>query len=297
MNILVTGSNGLLGQAVSKMFIRETDHDIMLTSAEDGSYVKDIHEYHTLDITRKDDVKKIASEFIPDVIVNCAAFTNVDLCETERELSWKINVDGVKNLIIAARINNARVIHFSTDYVFDGKNGPYSEEDVPNPISFYGREKLASENALKTSDVNHTIIRTLVLYGTGEKVKSNFVLWMIDKLKNNEPVNIVTDQISNVTMIEDLALGTMRIVDRGCSGIYNIAGNDILSRYDFAMKVCEVFGYDKGLVRPITTELLNQPAPRPMKSGLTTYKAEAELGFRTMDSLEGLQLLKYQLGS
>lgn len=168
MNILVTGSNGLLGQAVSKMFIRETDHDIMLTSAEDGSYVKDIHEYHTLDITRKDDVKKIASEFIPDVIVNCAAFTNVDLCETERELSWKINVDGVKNLIIAARINNARVIHFSTDYVFDGKNGPYSEEDVPNPISFYGREKLASENALKTSDVNHTIIRTLVLYGTGK---------------------------------------------------------------------------------------------------------------------------------
>lgn len=297
MNILVTGSNGLLGQAVSKMFIRETDHDIMLTSAEDGSYVKDIHEYHTLDITRKDDVKKIASEFIPDVIVNCAAFTNVDLCETERELSWKINVDGVKNLIIAARKYNARVIHFSTDYVFDGKNGPYSEEDVPNPISFYGREKLASENALKTSDVNHTIIRTLVLYGTGEKVKSNFVLWMIDKLKNNEPVNIVTDQISNVTMIEDLALGTMRIVDRGCSGIYNIAGNDILSRYDFAMKVCEVFGYDKGLVRPITSELLNQPAPRPMKSGLTTYKAEAELGFRTMDSLEGLQLLKYQLGS
>ncbi len=297
MNILVTGSNGLLGQAVSKMFIRETDHDIMLTSAEDGSYVKDIHEYHTLDITRKDDVKKIASEFIPDVIVNCAAFTNVDLCETERELSWKINVDGVKNLIIAARKYNSRVIHFSTDYVFDGKNGPYSEEDVPNPISFYGREKLASENALKTSDVNHTIIRTLVLYGTGEKVKSNFVLWMIDKLKNNEPVNIVTDQISNVTMIEDLALGTMRIVDRGCSGIYNIAGNDILSRYDFAMKVCEVFGYDKGLVRPITSELLNQPAPRPMKSGLTTYKAEAELGFRTMDSLEGLQLLKYQLGS
>lgn len=297
MNILVTGSNGLLGQAVSKVFIRETDHDIMLTSAEDDSYVKDIHEYHTLDITRKDDVKKLASEFMPDVIINCAAFTNVDLCETERELSWKINVDGVKNLIIAARMNNARVIHFSTDYVFDGKNGPYSEEDVPNPISFYGREKLASENALKTSDVNHTIIRTLVLYGTGEKVKSNFVLWMIDRLKNNEPVNIVTDQISNVTMIEDLALGTMRIVERGCSGIYNIAGNDILSRYDFAMKVCEVFGYDKGLVRPITTELLNQPAPRPMKSGLTTYKAEAELGFRTMDSLEGLQLLKYQLGS
>ncbi|MBK6876297.1 MAG: NAD(P)-dependent oxidoreductase [Ignavibacteria bacterium] len=216
MNILVTGSNGLLGQAVSKMFIRETDHDIMLTSAEDDSYVKDIHEYHTLDITKKDDVKRISSDFIPDVIVNCA-ITNVDLCETERELSWKINVDGVKNLIIAARINNARAIHFSTDYVFDGKNGPYSEEDVPNPISFYGRKNLQARMHPKPVTLIIQSSGRLVLYGTGGKVKSNFVLWMIDKLKNNEPVNIVTDQISNVTMIEDLALGTMRIVDRGCS--------------------------------------------------------------------------------
>lgn len=297
IKILVAGSNGLLGQSVSKMFLRETDHEVMLTSAEDSTYVADIHEYRKLDITKKDDVKMLAAEYLPDVIINCAAFTNVDLCETERELSWKINVDGVKNLIIAARLNNSHVVHFSTDYVFDGKNGPYSEEDIPNPISFYGREKLASENAIKTSDITHTIIRTVVLYGTGLKVKPNFVLWMIDKLKNNEPINIVTDQISNVTNIEDLALGTLRIVERGCQGIYNIAGNDIISRYDFAMKVCEVFGYDKGLIRPITTDLLNQPAPRPLKSGLTTYKAEAELGFRTMDSVEGLNLLKYQLGS
>ena len=297
MKILVTGSNGLLGQSVSKMLLRETDHEVMLTSAEDSTYVVDIHEYRTLDITKKDDVKLLAEEYMPDVIINCAAFTNVDLCETERELSWKINVDGVKNLIIAARPYNSHVVHISTDYVFDGKNGPYSEEDIPNPISFYGREKLASENAIKTSDIAHTIIRTVVLYGTGVSVKPNFVLWMIDKLKNNETINIVTDQISNVTNVEDLALGTLRIVERGCTGVYNIAGNDIISRYEFAMKLCEVFGYDKGLVRPITTNMLNQPAPRPLKSGLTTYKAEAELGFRTMDSTEGLNLLKYQLGS
>lgn len=296
LNILITGSNGLLGQAVSKMFLRETDHNLLVTSAEEYSYIYDKCEYRTLDITSKDDVKKTASEFSPNVIINCAAFTNVDACETEREASWKINVDGVKNLIIAARINSARVIHFSTDYVFDGRNGPYSEDDVPNPISFYGREKLASENALKTSDIEHAIIRTLVIYGTGKNVKPNFALWLVDKLSNNELVNVVTDQISNTTMVEDLAVGTMRIVERGCTGIYNIAGPDVISRYTFAHNLCEVFGYDKGLVRPITTEMLNQPAPRPMRSGLTTFKAEAELGFKPMDSMEGLRFLKFQLG-
>lgn len=297
MNILIAGSNGLLGQSVSKMFLRETDHNILLTSAEGESYLYERAEYRQLDITKKDELKKAASAFSPDLIINCAAFTNVDLCETERELSWKLNVDGVKNLIIAARMNDARIIHFSTDYVFDGRNGPYSEDDMPNPLSFYGREKLASENALKASDVSHAIVRTLVIYGTGRNVKQNFALWLIDKLSNNEMINVVTDQISNVTMVEDLAVGTMRIAERGCTGIYNIAGPDILSRYDFAHRLCEVFGFDKGLVRPITTDKLNQPAPRPMRSGLTILKAQTELGFTPMDSLEGLRFLKFQLGT
>lgn len=296
MRILITGANGLLGQAVSKMFFHETEHEVLLTSVEEAKYILNSQSYIRLDITKKDDVKKLASEFLPDLMINCAAFTNVDLCESERELSWKINVDAVKNLIIAARIHGSKIIHFSTDYVFDGRNGPYSEEDTPNPISFYGREKLASENALKTSDIPYVIIRTLVLYGTGVNVKPNFALWLIDSLKNGMPVNVVTDQISNVTMIEDLALGALKISDRGCTGIYNIAGSDILSRFDFAMNLCEVFGFDKKLVRPILTKDLNQPAPRPLKSGLTTYKAESELAFKPMDSVEGLQLLKYQLG-
>ncbi len=249
-----------------------------------------------LDITKKDDVKKVIEFHEPDLIINCAAYTNVDKCETEREFSWKINVDGVKNLIIAARRSNSKIIHFSTDYVFDGRNGPYSEDAVPNPISFYGREKLASENALITSDIKFVIIRTLVLFGIGNNVKLNFALWMLEELKNNRPVNIVTDQISNVTMIDDLAYGTLKIVEKDCTGIYNIAGSDILSRYDFAMKMCEVFKLNKELVLPITTASLNQPAPRPLKSGLTTLKMESELGFKPMDSLEALRLLKVQMG-
>ncbi len=296
MKILITGSNGLLGQAVASVIVRESNHEVILSSVEEKSFHDFGKLYLKLDITSKEDVKKVVAYHKPSVIINCAAFTNVDKCETERELSWKINVDGVKNIIIAAKKNDVKVVHYSTDYVFDGKNGPYDELAVPNPVSFYGREKLASENSLITSDINFAIIRTLVLYGTGDNVKPNFALWMLDNLRNNRPVNIVTDQISNVTMIDDLAFGTLKIVEKDCKGIYNIAGSDILSRYDFAMNMCDVFNLNKKLVFPITTESLNQPAPRPLNSGLIILKMESELGFKPMDSIEGLRLLKFQLG-
>jgi dTDP-4-dehydrorhamnose reductase len=193
-------------------------------------------------------------------------------------------------------MNNSRIIHYSTDYVFDGKNGPYTEESKPNPLSFYGRSKLASENALLTSGVNFNIIRTVVLFGTGSKVKQNFALWLLNRLKNNEPVNIVDDQVSNSTMVDDLAYGTLKIVEQENKGIYNIAGKDIISRFEFAMKFCEVFKFDKHMVNRIKTKDLNQPAARPLKSGLITLKAEAELGFKSMDTFEALSLMRIQLG-
>ncbi len=294
--ILVTGSNGLLGQAVSSIFTRESDFSLMLTSVEDESYLDINAEYRSLDITNKENIKSLVREFKPDVIINCAAFTDVDKCETERELCWRLNVDAVKNLIIASRINNSKIIHISSDYIFDGKNGPYDELQKPNPISFYGRSKLASENALMISGVDFAILRTIVLFGNGKNVKPNFALWMINKLKNNEQINVVTDQIGNVTLSDDLAYGILKIVENESRGIYNIAGKDIISRFDFAINMCEIFGFNKALVHKIKTKDLNQPAPRPLNSGLITLKAESELGINFMDSKESLQVLKYQLG-
>ncbi|HEX2787166.1 MAG TPA: dTDP-4-dehydrorhamnose reductase [Ignavibacteria bacterium] len=296
MRIFVTGANGLLGQTIISIFTRESDHQLITSGIEPAPLIDLGHQYEKLDITNKEDVKKLIGFYEPKVIINCAAYTDVDKCETERELCWKVNVDAVKNLIIAARSNNSKVVHYSTDYVFDGKNGPYTEKDKPNPISFYGRSKLASENALITSGINYLILRTMVLFGIGNNIKPNFALWMIDKLKHEQPVNIVTDQIGNVTISDDLAYGTLKAIEKGCTGIYNIAGRDILSRYNFAMKVCEVFKFKKALVSKILTSELNQPAPRPLNSGLVTLKAQTELGFKPMDSLEALRLLKVQLG-
>jgi len=294
--ILITGSNGLLGQAVYTVFSRETDFNLILTSVEQESFLKYDCYYEQLDITNKESVKNIVRRHQPDFIINCAAFTDVDMCETERELCWKLNVDAVKNLIIASRISDAKVVHISTDYIFDGKNGPYMEDSTPNPLSFYGRSKLASENAITTSGIDYIIIRTIVLYGVGIKVKNNFALWLINKLSNNQSVNIVSDQIGNATIADDLAYGILKAVEKNSSGIYNIAGKDIISRLDFTYILCDIFGFDKKLVSPIVTKDLNQPAQRPLNSGLITYKAETNLGFKPLTSKEGIQMLKFQLG-
>lgn len=294
--VFITGANGLLGQAIISLFTRETDYELITSSVEDKPFLEYGHKYEKLDIMNKEEVKKLIGYYEPDVIINCAAYTEVDKCETERELCWRLNVDGVKNIIIAAKKCDAKIIHFSTDYIFDGKNGPYTEDATPNPLSFYGRSKLASENALISSGIEHVIIRTMVLYGIGNTIKKNFALWLVETLKKKQAVTIVTDQIGNSTIADDLAYGTYKIIEKNRTGIYNIAGKDILSRYDFALKLCEVFGFDKKLVSPILTSELSQPAPRPLNSGLIVLKAEADLGIKLMDSLESLRLLKIQLG-
>ena len=294
--VFITGANGLLGQAIISLFTRETDYELITSSVEDKPFLEYGHKYEKLDITNKEEVKKLIGYYEPNVIINCAAYTEVDKCETERELCWRLNVDGVKNIIIAAKKCDAKIIHFSTDYIFDGKNGPYTEDATPNPLSFYGRSKLASENALISSGIEHVIIRTMVLYGIGNTIKKNFALWLVETLKKKQAVTIVTDQIGNSTIADDLAYGTYKIIEKNRTGIYNIAGKDILSRYDFALKLCEVFGFDKKLVSPILTSELSQPAPRPLNSGLIVLKAEADLGIKLMDSLESLRLLKIQLG-
>jgi len=294
--VLVTGSNGLLGQAVTAIFTRESDFDLILTSVEDKSFMGFESNYYKLDITSKEQVKSAMAKHQPDVVLNCAAYTDVDKCETERELCWKLNVDAIKNLIIATRPHNIKLVHISTDYIFDGKQGPYDEEAVPNPVSFYGRSKLAAENAIFASGINAAIVRTMVLFGVGQNVKPNFAVWLINKLTAKEKVNIVDDQIGNSTIVDNLAFGILKVIESEKAGIFNIAGKDIESRLEFTYKLCEVFGYDKGLVNKIKTASLNQPAQRPLNSGLITLKAQSELQFKPFDTVEALQLLKFQLG-
>ncbi len=293
--VLITGSNGLLGQKTVELFSR-SDYQMMLVSLEERSVFDErTYPYRQVDITKRQEVRKIIDEFEPEIIVNTAAITDVDHCETNREAAWQVNVASVENLSIAAKFVGASLIHISTDYVFDGKNGPYGELDRPNPISYYGRTKFASENVLRTSGIPHTILRTMVLYGTGLGVKQNFALWLINALGSGKPVRVVTDQIGTPTLADDLAYAILKTVDLERTGLYHVAGADLVSRYEFARILASVFGFDQKLITPVKTAVMKQAAPRPLKSGLITIKAQTELGLKPAGVEQGLTVLKNQI--
>ncbi|MFN0159375.1 MAG: dTDP-4-dehydrorhamnose reductase [Bacteroidota bacterium] len=294
--ILLVGSNGLLGQKLTEVLTRGSAYYLVLASRSEKSVRPLLSaEYVQLDVTSRKDVKHLVWNAEPDIIINASAMTNVDACELERELAWKINVDGMDNIIDGAKRNDTRIIHVSTDYIFDGKSGPYSENDRPEPLNYYGKSKLASENSLRTSGLPHMIARTIVLYGYGSGVKSNFALWLIGQLEQKLPVRVVDDQFGNPTLVDDLAYGIVSAIELGRTGVYNIAGREIISRYEFALRLARVFDFDERLITPIQTSQLKQPAVRPLKSGLITLKAELELGIKPSTVEDGLKILKNQL--
>lgn len=291
--ILVFGANGMLGQRIIHYFANEKDIQLLCCSFEKEPVFRNI-DYSQCDITSRDHIKGTILDFYPDVIINAAAYTNVDLSEIEREQAWKVNVRGVEHMAEGARILDTHLIHFSSDYIFDGLKGPYAEKAIPNPLGYYGRTKLASENALKISGAMHTILRTNVVYGIANS-RPDFVRWVINSLSEHRQVRIVTDQINNPTFIDDIVQAIIQVIEYKKEGIYNIGGRDFLSRYDFTMKIASFFELDKSLIFPITTAELNQKAKRPLKSGLITLKAESELGFRPHSIDEALSVMKKEL--
>jgi dTDP-4-dehydrorhamnose reductase len=296
LRFLVVGSNGLLGQKTAELLVRGMASSVTLSSLEERPLQQSGDtEYIKADLTSRKEVKQLLTHCNPDVIVNCAAITNVDACETDRELAWKVNVGGVENIIESARRTDAMIVHISSDYVFDGKNGPYAEDDRPEPLSYYGKTKLASENALRTSGLRFLIARTMVLYGYAPGVKPNFALWVIQSLEKNIGIRVVDDQFGNPTLADDLAYALVRGVDLGRTGVFHVAGRDIISRYEFAVRIARVFNLDASLISPIKTAQLRQPAQRPLKSGLITLKAEVALGMRPSTVEQGLAVLKNQL--
>lgn len=292
--ILIAGTNGLLGQKLFQIFNEK--FQIIATGMEDRFYPNPNNgKYRQFDITDATQCKELFSELKPEVVINAASVTNVDACETEKEECWNVNVKGLENLAKAAKRNMTKLIHVSTDYVFDGEDGPYSEEDRPNPLGYYGKSKLASENVCRMVGIPFAIIRTSVLYGLGVDVKSNFFLWLNDSLKQHKEVNIVTDQFNTPTLVDDLASGILQLIEKSAYGLFNLSGREYVNRYDFAASLADVFGYDKSLIHPITTDQLKQNAERPMKGGLKIDKAVDEIDYQPRSLVDSFEYLKAQL--
>ncbi|MBT3945651.1 MAG: SDR family oxidoreductase [Candidatus Marinimicrobia bacterium] len=263
MRILITGAFGQLGIALSQKL--QEQHDICRTGRNIPSGETGI----TLDIQNQIIVKNVIDVVQPDLIINLAAMTSVDGCESNPNLAKEINIAGVQHLCDSF---NGKIIQFSTDYVFDGENGPYFEEDAVCPISIYGETKLASERILLNHNPNHLVIRGNVIYDDSSTTKASFLNWVVNSLTNQKKINVVNDQINNPTWTKSLADVSSLCINNNLSGIVHWGDADYLNRFEFAKKIAEKYELDSELISPITTKALNQPAPRPLKSGLKSDK-------------------------
>jgi len=297
MRILITGSNGLLGQKLIKLLANVSDIELLATSSGENriTSVKSFN-YASLDITDKNQIETVFNKFKPTVVINTAAMTNVDACEDQKEQCWNLNVNAVKYLIEASEKHKTHLIHLSTDFVFDGENGPYKEDDKPNPLSYYGESKYESEKLLQQSTIKWSIVRTIIVYGVVEDMsRSNIVLWAKQALEKGNPLTIVDDQFRMPTLAEDLTYACWQIAEREATGIYHISGKDFMSVLELVNRVADFYGLDKTIITPIKSVSLNQAAKRPPKTGFILDKAYKELEYSPCSFEEGLAILDKQL--
>ncbi len=296
MKILVTGSHGLVGQKTVELFARCRTYTLILTSRQEQSIFDEPNlVYRQMDITNKKSIRTVLDELEPEIIINAAAYVDVDACEHDRATAWQVNASGVENLVHASKLIGAKIIQVSTDYIFDGKNGPYDEQERPSPINYYGKTKLAAENILRTSGISYAILRTLFLYGAGFQTKANFPDKVLKALESGEQVKAPDDQFSNPTLADDVAYAILKVVELNRSGVYNIGGPVWMSRFEFAKKIASAFGHDKRKIIPVKMASMKQIAQRPLKSGFVTLKAEFDLGLKTTPIEQGLLMYKSQL--
>lgn len=299
MRILITGSNGLLGQKLVYRLRQERGLNLLATSkGENRLNERSGYRYSPCDITSEGQVKQVVEEFSPDCIINCAAMTNVDACELDPETCQIMNVDAVRFLLDAAKGSNAHFIHLSTDFVFDGTSGPYTEEEPTNPQSVYARSKLESEELVRNSGLDWTIIRTIIIYGvTDGEQRSNLVLWVKNSLQQGKQINVITDQFRSPTLAEDLADAVAFAALHRKTGLFHVSGDekDLDSIFDLAHRVADYFKLEASLLHPITTKELGQPAPRPPKTGFVIDKARKELDYQPRSFDEGLKIIADQL--
>jgi len=256
MNILILGHKGMLGSDLLVRLI--VDHDVT---------GKDVDDF---DITKAEACHDVISETKPDVVINAAAYTNVDGCESDREKCFSVNAEGVKNIALACRERDIKIVHFSTDYVFDGlKKTSYIEEDVCNPINVYGQSKFHGERYLSEISSNFILVRSSWLYGRNGK---NFVKAIVDKAKSVKSIEVVDDQIGSPTFTWDLAAAVQLLIEDHHIGIFHVTNRGSCSWYEFASKILEYTGMTDVHIRPIKSDMLARPAKRPSYSVLSCRK-------------------------
>lgn len=286
MKVLVIGASGQVGGAIMRLSPKNWE----VIGTYSGKHKPGLIH---LDVSNRDEVFEVFKRARPDVVILSAAFTNVDLCETDKERADAVNVSGPLNVCDASMKYGSKMVYMSTDYVFDGENGPYREDDAPNPLGHYAWTKLEGER-ITAFTPNHLIIRTTGVY-SADPDSLNFVMQVIKRLGAGESMRVPSDQYGTPTLADNLADGILTLLTLGKTGIYNVAGSDFMDRYSFALLIADIFGLDKSLIAPIDTPSLGQKARRPLRAGLVVEKIEREAGIKMVGAREGLMIVKERL--
>lgn len=291
MKILITGSGGLLGSSLVRLAV---SRHVVYSAYNEHPHNAGIPI--KVDITDFDAVKRKIVDIRPEVIIHAAALTDVDRCERDKELALKLNHQATANIVHEAERIGAFLIYISTDYVFDGHKGLYREEDPPKPVNFYGHSKLKGEEVVEKLAGNFCIVRPSATYGSSPPSgKANFALWLLQKLEQNEPINVLADQFVSPTLNTSLAEASLEVAMKTLTGIYHFAGAERVSRYDFALRLCTVFGFDPSLIRSARMDELNWVATRPKDSSLDVSKSAEVLNTKPLKLDEALLRLKNEI--
>ena len=287
MKVLIIGANGFLGGYLFEDFSKAFQVQ--------GTFFEGEHAGHLyLDVTSRKQIQDVFKKVKPSIAIMPAAVSNVDFCEQNRDLAWKVNVEGTKEVAVCCRKEGVFLTFYSTDYVFDGTAGPYGEDDRTHPISFYGTTKLEAELVIKKELEHFLVLRTCGLYGYQEAGR-NFAMHVLRKLKKQEEVLALTNQSYTPTYVEDLSQKTLELVKRSKVGIYNVAGLDIVGRVEFTKAIARTFGFSEELVREIHSSELKLSAERPQKAGLKVDKIIREIQAKPVSVKDGLLAMKARM--
>ncbi len=297
MRVLLTGANGLLGQKIVHQCYMDNEIDLVATGKGIKRFDEDIL-FVTMDITDANEVNSVFYKYKPDAIIHAAAMTNVDECELNQESCIEANVTAVKILIESAEKIGAFFLYVSTDFIFDGKEGPLGEDHPADPVNFYGQTKLDAEHLVMEASVSWAIARTVLVYGVVKDMsRSNIILWVKDSLEKGKKIQVVDDQYRTPTLAEDLADGCIRILKQKAGGIFNISGKDFLTPYEMAIQTANFFNLDKSLIHKTDSTQFTQPAKRPLRTGFIIEKAKNDLGYNPRSFRDGIQIVAKQVES
>ncbi|MDE1767041.1 MAG: SDR family oxidoreductase [Thaumarchaeota archaeon] len=286
--MLIIGGSGLVGSTLISYAVSDFSLYATVNKNEIQSDRVIVTKIDLLQERQK--IADLISTLRPDIIVNTVAHDSVDLCETDHKIADLLHVEVLQDIAKVSKKTGSKLIHLSTDFVFEGsKEGKYTENDIPKPVNYYGNTKLLGENIVIEQSENNVVLRPAVIYGWHKK--SRFTNWIIETLQAGKSVNPHADQCNTPTLVDDLCKAILKVIELGVSGLYNSTGKTCLSRYEFAQALADGFGLDKKLIKPVTSQEKKQLAPRPCRTCLDSTKLEKRTGFEFSDINTGISFI------